>query len=58
MPKTNLKRYQYGEALLGLAKTFEDQISPVKTKDIIPYFYGENIFFDDAFQIYLKNISK
>ena len=52
--KKNLKSYQYGEALLGLAKTFEDQISPIKTKDIIPYFYNDNIFFEDAFQIYSK----
>ena len=52
--KQNLKSYQYGEALLGLAKTFEDQISPTKTKDIIPYFYGDNIFFDDASQIFSK----
>ena len=52
--KQNLKGYQYGEALLGLAKTFEDQISPIKTKDIIPYFYGDNIFFDDAFRIFSK----
>ncbi len=52
--KQNLKSYQYGEALLGLAKTFEDQISPVKSKDIIPYFYGENIFFEDSFQINSK----
>ena len=52
--KQNLKSYQYGEALLGLAKTFEDQISPIKTKDIIPYFYGDNIFFEDAFQLHSK----
>ncbi len=52
--KQNLKSHQYGEALLGLAKTFEDQISPIKTKDLIPYFYGENIFFDDPFQIFSK----
>ena len=52
--KQNLKSYQYGEALLGLAKTFEDQISPIKTKDLIPYFYGDNIFFDDAFRIFSK----
>ena len=52
--KQNLKSYQYGEALLGLAKTFEDQISPIKNKDIIPYFYGDNMFFEDAFQLYSK----
>ena len=48
--KKDLKSYQYGEALLGLAKTFEDQISPIKTKDIIPYFYGENIFLMTRFK--------
>ena len=52
--KQNLKSYQYGEALLGLAKTFEDQISPIETKDIIQYFYGDNIFFEDAFQVHSK----
>ena len=52
--KQDLKSYQYGEALLGLAKTFEDQISPIKTKNLIPYFYGDNIFFDDAFRIFSK----
>ena len=52
--KQNLNSYEYGEALLGLAKTFEDQISPIRTKDIIPYFYGDNIFFEDAFQIHSK----
>ena len=52
--KQDLKSYQYGEALLGLAKTFEDQISPTKTKNLIPYFYGDNIFFDDAFRIFSK----
>ncbi len=55
--KQNLKSYQYGEALLGLAKTFEDQISPIKTKDVIPFFYNDNIFFEDAFQIQ-SNISR
>ena len=52
--KQTLKSYEYGEALLGLAKTYEDQISPIKAKDIIPYFYSDNIFFEDAFQMYSK----
>ncbi len=52
--KQNLKNYQYGEALLGLAKTFEDQITPIKTKDIIPYFYNDNMFFKDVFQVHSK----
>ena len=49
--KNNLIDYQYGEGLLGLAKTFEDQIFPVESKDLIPYFYNDNIFFEDAFQL-------
>ena len=34
-----------GKALFGLAKTFENQIAPIKSKDLIPYFFDENIFF-------------
>tara|TARA_Y100000588_G_scaffold306297_1_gene329939 strand:- start:1407 stop:3191 length:1785 start_codon:yes stop_codon:yes gene_type:complete len=52
--KQDLREYQIGESLLGLAKTFEDQISPIKGKDIIPYFYNDNMFFEDAFQLYSK----
>tara|TARA_B100001093_G_scaffold60766_1_gene51226 strand:- start:338 stop:2197 length:1860 start_codon:yes stop_codon:yes gene_type:complete len=54
--KKELKAYQYGEGLLGLAKTFEDQISPIEKNDIIPFFYNDNIFFEDALQLY-TNIS-
>ena len=54
--KNNLKGYQYGEGLLGLAKTFEDQILPTKSNDLIPYFYNDNIFFEDLFQL-TTNIS-
>ena len=54
--KKDLKTYQYGEGLLGLAKTFEDQIFPIEKNDIIPFFYNDNIFFEDAFQLY-TNIS-
>ena len=54
--KKDLKAYQYGEGLLGLAKTFEDQIFPIEKNDIIPFFYNDNIFFEDAFQLY-TNIS-
>jgi len=54
--KNNLKGYQYGEGLLGLAKTFEDQIFPTKSNDLIPYFYNDNIFFEDLFQL-TTNIS-
>ena len=49
--KNNLKNYQYGQGLLGLAKTFEDQIFPVESNDLIPYLYNDNIFFEDAFQL-------
>ena len=52
--KQDLIGYQVGESLLGLAKTFEDQISPIEEKDIIPFFYNDNIFFEDAFQLYSK----
>tara|TARA_B100000579_G_scaffold426253_1_gene433180 strand:- start:85 stop:1944 length:1860 start_codon:yes stop_codon:yes gene_type:complete len=52
--KKNLTGYQLGEALLGLAKTFEDQISPIEKNDVIPFFYNDNLFFEDAFQVYSK----
>ena len=52
--KQDLREYQIGESLLGLAKTFEDQISPIKGKNIIPFFYNDNMFFEDAFQLYSK----
>lgn len=52
--KQDLREYQVGESLLGLAKTFEDQISPIEEKDIIPFFYNDNMFFEDAFQLYSK----
>lgn len=52
--KQDLNKYQFGEALLGLAKTFEDQIYPIERNDIIPFFYNDNIFFEDAFQVYSK----
>lgn len=41
-----------GKVLLGLAQTFEDQIVPESEADIIPYFFDNNIFFEDPFQIY------
>ena len=52
--KQDLRGYQVGESLLGLAKSFEDQISPIEEKDIIPFFYNDNMFFEDAFQLYSK----
>ena len=52
--KKKLIGYQLGEALLGLAKTFEDQISPIEKNDVIPFFYNNNLFFEDAFQVYSK----
>ena len=41
-----------GKILLGLAQTFEDQIVPANEGDLIPYFFDNNIFFEDPFQIY------
>ncbi len=46
-----------GKALLGLAQTFEDQIMPSNEINIIPYFFGKNIFFEDPFQVH-SEISK
>tara|TARA_B100001564_G_C20669667_1_gene685572 strand:+ start:4134 stop:5993 length:1860 start_codon:yes stop_codon:yes gene_type:complete len=56
--KKDLKDYQYGEGLLGLAKTFEDQIFPLEKNDLIPYFYNDNIFFKDATQLSTNISSK
>ena len=41
-----------GKALFGLAKTFESQISPIKSKDLIPYFFDENIFFKNPLEFH------
>ncbi len=41
-----------GKVLLGLAQSFEDQIVPANEQDLIPYFFDNNIFFEDPFQIY------
>jgi len=38
-----------GKALLGLAKTFENQVVPVNTNDLIPYFFDQNVFFGNSF---------
>tara|TARA_Y100001970_G_scaffold37705_1_gene46592 strand:+ start:1279 stop:3162 length:1884 start_codon:yes stop_codon:yes gene_type:complete len=38
-----------GRALLGLAKTFEDQVIPINKNNLIPYFFDENVFFKDSF---------
>ena len=46
-----------GKALLGLAQAFEDQIMPSNEINIIPYFFGKNIFFEDPFQVH-SDISK
>ena len=54
--KKKLNQKASGKALLGLAKTFEDQIIPIETKDIIPYFFDNNLFFKTPFQLY-SNIS-
>ena len=37
------------KALLGLAKTFEDQILPFNDNFLISFFYDDNIFFEDLF---------
>ena len=39
-------------ALLGLGQIFDDQIASQKTTNLIPYFYDNNIFFKDPFQVY------
>ena len=40
-----------GRALLGLAQTFEDQIIPIQESHLIPYFFDNNLFFEDPFQL-------
>ena len=40
-----------GKALLGLAQTFEDQIIPAHESHLIPYFFDNNLFFEDPFQL-------
>ncbi|MCS5638752.1 MAG: tetratricopeptide repeat protein [Candidatus Marinimicrobia bacterium] len=40
-----------GKALLGLAKTFEDQVIPIHKSNLIPYFFDQNLFFEDPFQV-------
>ena len=40
-----------GKALLGLAQTFEDQIIPIQESHLIPYFFDNNLFFEDPFQL-------
>jgi len=39
-------------ALLGLGQTFEDQITTTNEESLIPYFFDNNVFFKDPFQIY------
>ena len=43
-----------GKALLGLAKTFEDQIIPAEEDYLIPYFYDNNLFFKDPYGVYSR----
>lgn len=38
-----------GKALLGLAKTFEDQVVPIRKSNLIPYFFDQNLFFEDLY---------
>ena len=40
-----------GKALLGLAQTFDDQIIPIQESHLIPYFFDNNLFFEDPFQL-------
>lgn len=48
----NLHSNLTGKALLGLAQSFEDQIIPSNETYLIPYFFDNNIFFEDPFQVY------
>ena len=41
-----------GKALLGLAKTFEDQIIPSNESNLISFFFDKNVFFEDPFRVY------
>ena len=45
-----------GKALFGLAETFESQISPINDIDLIPYFFDNNIFFNNPLDFH-SNIS-
>lgn len=55
--KKNLHPNIAGKALLGLAKTFEDQIIPSNESNLISFFFDENVFFEDPFRVY-TSISK
>ena len=39
-------------ALLGLGQTFDDQITSQESVNLIPYFYDNNMFFKDPFQVH------
>ena len=41
-----------GKTLLGLAQTFEDQIIPPNENSLIPFFFDNNIFFENPFQLH------
>ena len=45
-------------ALLGLGRTFDDQITAPTNKYLIPYFYDNNTFFKDPFQVFSSISSK
>ena len=53
----NIQPNNTGKALLGLAKTFEDQIITSDEPFLIPLFFDNNIFFEDPFKVY-TTISK
>ncbi|MEC9376558.1 MAG: tetratricopeptide repeat protein [Candidatus Neomarinimicrobiota bacterium] len=40
-----------GKALLGLAQTFKDQIVPEGKTHLIPYFFDQNVYFENPFQV-------
>lgn len=40
-----------GKALLGLAKTFEDQVIPNNKSNLIPYFFDKNHFFKYTYEL-------
>ena len=48
----NLNSKLTERALLGLGQIFDDQITSQKSTNLIPYFYDNNLFFRDPFQVY------
>ena len=48
--KNSKNSNETGKALLGLAKTFENQVMPINTNDLIPYFFDQNVFFKNSYK--------